>query len=97
MSNLNQDSEKNINWKGNKVKYSSLHTWVRNHKPKTEFCEICRIKEPKQLANISGEYKRDINDFLWLCTRCHVIRDGTIKNLKFYGYFQLNKIGGNTK
>jgi len=27
------------------------------------------------LANISGEYHRDINDFKWMCRSCHMIMD----------------------
>jgi len=69
-------------WKGDRVKYSALHMWIRAHKPKVNFCEICHKAPPKQLANISGEYKRDINDFQWLCVRCHVYKDGTVNNLK---------------
>ena len=77
-------NDKNGMWKGDKVSYNGVHAWVRKYKPKPEVCEICGIKEPKQIANISGEYKRDINDYQWLCTKCHVIKDGTINNLKPY-------------
>jgi len=58
-------------WKGDDVKYGSLHDWIRNHKPKPEFCEICNKYSPYDMANISGLYKRDINDFEWLCRKCH--------------------------
>ena len=70
------------NWKGNKVGYSRLHTWIRTHKPKPECCEDCGIKEPYDVANISGEYKRDINDFKWLCRKCHQKSDGRLDKLK---------------
>jgi hypothetical protein len=72
---------RNVNWKGNKVSYRALHRWIENHKPKPLFCEICKKKPPKQLANISGRYKRNIKDYQWLCVKCHVIKDGTINNL----------------
>jgi len=72
---------RNVNWKGNKVKYFALHSWIRRHKPKRELCEICKKNPPKQLANISGRYKRDVNDFQWLCIKCHVYKDGTVNNL----------------
>jgi hypothetical protein len=68
-------------WKGNKVKYEGLHTWIRTHKKKPLLCENCKISKPYDLANISGEYKRDINDFKWLCRRCHMHEDNRIKNL----------------
>ena len=46
-----------------RVGYSGIHHWVRRRKIKPKFCEECKEKEPYDLANISGEYKRDINDF----------------------------------
>ena len=75
--------EKNGMWKGDEVSYMGLHGWIRNHKPKPELCEECNIKHTYDLANISGEYKRDINDFKWLCRGCHMKSDGRlINNLK---------------
>jgi endogenous inhibitor of DNA gyrase (YacG/DUF329 family) len=69
---LAQLGEKNSMWKGNKVKHCGLHAWIKNNKPKPEFCEECGKVEPYDLANISGNYKRDINDFKWLCRSCHM-------------------------
>ena len=69
-------------WKGNKVGYTSLHEWIKNHKSKSEFCENCKINLSYDLANISGEYKRDINDFEWLCRKCHMTKDGRIVKLQ---------------
>lgn len=73
---------KNGMWKGNKVGYYALHSWIANHKPKPEFCERCKKEKPYDLANISGKYKRDINDFEWLCRRCHMKKDGRLEQLK---------------
>jgi hypothetical protein len=67
-------------WSGDYVSYKSLHQWVRRHKPKISFCEECNKSESYDVANISGEYKRDINDFQWLCRRCHMQKDSRIKN-----------------
>jgi hypothetical protein len=33
-----------------------------------------------------GEYKREINDFKWLCRRCHMKDDGRIKNFMKYRF-----------
>jgi len=63
-------------WKGDEVSYVTLHQWVKRWKQKPEFCEICNKKPPHDLHNISGEYKRDVNDFEWLCNKCHQIKDG---------------------
>ncbi len=73
----------NINWKED-VGYGSLHEWVRRRKIKPEYCEECKKNKPIDLANVSGEYKRDINDFRWLCRRCHMREDKRILNLKQY-------------
>ena len=69
------------NWKGDKVGYSPLHFWIKKNKPKSDFCQECNEVPPYELANISGEYHRDINDFEWLCRRCHMIKDGRMSNL----------------
>lgn len=74
-------AEKNPMWKGDDVGYGSLHEWIRNHKPKPLFCECCKITPPFDLANISQEYKRDINDFEWLCRKCHMIKDDRLLKL----------------
>lgn len=73
--------EANLNWRGDAVGNRSLHYWIRSRKHKPDVCEICHEKEPYDVANISGEYKRDVNDYEWLCRKCHVIKDGTIFNL----------------
>jgi hypothetical protein len=82
---LSSDSKLgNLNpaWKGDNVGYVSLHDWIKRRKPKSMFCEKCgEITSKLDCANISGEYKRDISDFRWLCRRCHMKEDGRIKNL----------------
>ncbi len=78
----NQTNERNPGWKGSKVGMKSLHEWVRRRKPKPQKCEDCKINPPRDLANISQKYKRDIDDFEWLCRKCHMTKDGRIKTLK---------------
>ena len=73
-------TEERINQK-DKVSYSSLHRWIRKNKQKPTFCEKCLTNKPMDVANISQEYKRDINDFEWLCRRCHMKSDGRMNNL----------------
>jgi len=65
-----------IKYKGG---YASIHLWVRKRKPKPKFCEHCQLKPPRDLANISGEYLRDIKDYLYLCRSCHKKMDITIE------------------
>lgn len=72
---------KNPMWKGDEVLYASLHEWIKNHKVKTQFCESCHKNKSYDLANISGEYRRDINDFEWLCRKCHMKKDGRLEKM----------------
>jgi len=68
-------------WKGDNVSYRSLHEYLVFHNNKPALCVKCQKKPPYDLANISGLYKRDINDYQWLCRRCHMISDGRLSNL----------------
>lgn len=77
---INSLGERNGHWKGDDVGYESLHIWVLYRKPKPELCTKCNERPAYDLANISGEYKRDINDFEWLCRKCHMESDGRNKN-----------------
>ena len=75
--------ERNGMWKGDKIGPTSwLHQWIKARKPKPKLCECCKKEPPRDLANISQKYKRDVNDYEWLCRRCHMIKDGRMKNLK---------------
>lgn len=77
----------NPNWKGDNIKRKGnmgLHIWVKRRKLKPKFCECCKTNPPYDLANISNEYKRDLDDWEWLCRSCHMHKDNRIKNLKQY-------------
>jgi len=65
-------------WKGDDVSYSGLHYWISRKLGKPRVCEMCGTKTAKKYewANISGEYKRDKNDFIRLCVSCHRKMDG---------------------
>jgi NUMOD3 motif len=69
--------DKNYWWKGDKVGKKALHTYIRRRLPKPEFCQICKIKPPYDLSNISGRYLRDLNDWQWICRKCHIKYHGT--------------------
>lgn len=76
--------DKNPMWKGDNVSYTGLHLWVSSRLPKSEFCEICNKKPPYDLANISGNYLRNLTDWQWLCRSCHMRSDGRLNNLIQY-------------
>lgn len=73
--------EKNNQWKGDLVGVSAVHGWVKRRKPKPKFCVRCKIGKAQDLANISGQYKRDVSDYEWLCRRCHMDDDGRLENI----------------
>jgi hypothetical protein len=63
------------NFKGGKVGYNALHSWVRRYKGKATCCEKCQSTSNVQWANKSWEYKRDLDDWLELCRKCHIEYD----------------------
>src|SRR4051812_31704426 len=60
---------KNPSWKGDKVKYGALHDWVRTRYTKPELCEHCHTEPPRDLANKSNKYLRNLKDWWYLCRR----------------------------
>ena len=70
--NLN---EKNGAWKGDRVKYGSLHTWVRKRIIKPEVCQHCNKNRVNDLANITGKYTRELINWQYLCRSCHQALD----------------------
>lgn len=58
-------------WTGDRVTYGSLHDWIFYHRGKAKICEFCGSKNNVEWANKSHEYKRDLNDWLSLCKKCH--------------------------
>lgn len=68
---LSHQGEKSVNWKGDNVGRYGLHHWVRNHLPQPELCEMCNKNKSKDLANITGIYKRDFSNWKYLCALCH--------------------------
>ena len=74
--------EKHFAWKGDKVGYEALHTWVSRRLGKPNHCAVCQTTEAKRFAwaNISHSYKRDLSDWIRLCYSCHKLYDlGKIK------------------
>jgi hypothetical protein len=81
-------------WKGVKAGYVAKHSWIKKHCGKAHKCENeeCLYKNPKRYewANVSGEYRREREDYMMLCPSCHRKKDMTpelrekiIKNLKY--------------
>lgn len=82
LSIKNGKREKSQYWKGESAGYSTKHKEIISKISRNK-CSKCGIlgkktgKEPGkqkwsiQYANISGEYKREINDWIALCFNCH--------------------------
>lgn len=68
-------NEKHYRWKGDSVSYRGLHSWVLRKKGKPKRCAFCKkpYTTPRSLqwANIDHEYKRDLDDYIGLCYKCH--------------------------
>ena len=67
--------ERHQHWKGDAVGYMGVHNWLRRHKPKAGACSNCGRVGRTDWANISGEYRRDFDDYLELCRSCHIRAD----------------------
>lgn len=68
----------NKKWKGENVGYFALHHWVNRHKGKAQICTFCHKRGKGRSihwANISHQYKRDLNDYFSLCVSCHKEHD----------------------
>jgi len=75
--------ENNWRWKGDQVGYDALHRWVAKQLGKPNICYNCGLKDTNRQydwANISGNYIRDLNDWIRLCKSCHVLLDITYEN-----------------
>mgnify|MGYP001588843807 CR=1 FL=1 len=70
---LDRTGENHWFWKGDEVGRSALHRWVERGLGKPRFCEGCGTEETKRYywANKTYKYKRDLDDWLRLCARCH--------------------------
>ena len=63
---------KNPKWKGDDVGYYALHQWVYRRLGKAIKCKRCGKNSGRiEWANKSREYKRQIDDWISLCKKCH--------------------------
>ena len=70
-------------WKGDRIGYVGIHDYVKWHLRKPTLCQRCGVAKRLDLANISQKYKRDLNDWEWLCRSCHMIKDGRLSKLYY--------------
>ena len=75
-SRIGKFGEEARRWKGEKASYEAKHMWITKHyaNEKTTCSHCNKSKEEVsrlEWANISGEYKRDRDDYICLCPSCH--------------------------
>lgn len=82
--NPNFRGEKNPNWVGNDFKtIEGIHYRIRTQLPMPLMCEICGVCSPQELSNKDHKYSLKLEDWQWLCIRCHRdYDDNYIKNFK---------------
>jgi hypothetical protein len=78
MSSKGRFGEKSNAWKGNSTCYPAKHCWIKKHKIKPKCCPKCGSIKNLEWANIDHKYKRNLNDYICLCAKCHYKHD--IKN-----------------
>jgi hypothetical protein len=73
------EGEKSCRWKGDKVGYTAVHDWVKKWRGKPEKCEGCGkdglIGSKIHWANIDHQYRRVLEDYIRLCSKCHKLYD----------------------
>jgi len=75
--------ELNYNWKGDDIKYGSLHQYINNNFEKTNKCEICGNQNKKlEWANKDHKYSRKREDWQYICRSCHRKYDNDNKKRK---------------
>jgi len=73
-----RQGEKNANWrkKSKANGYSALHTYMRTRIPKPDCCPLCfRSGIRLHLTNIDHKYNQNINEWRYLCVKCHHSED----------------------
>lgn len=83
-------AEKNPNWGGDLISVGALHGRLNREirlgyfpsRKKPAYCMCCGKKTTfLDLANISGKYSTDINDYEYICRQCHMKKDGRLNRL----------------
>lgn len=81
---IDQKGDKNKSWKGDGADYSSVHKWIRRNYGTPTTCEHCQKNNLTgyqiNWANRDHQYKRDREDWIRLCAKCHVLLDKKLKS-----------------
>ena len=63
--------------------YRDLHKWIIRELGRPLKCERCKTITAKiyDWANKTGEYKRELDDWMRLCRKCHSNYDGVAQKI----------------
>ncbi len=79
---LNNPCKKGVEnsmWKADNVGYIALHNWAHKYVGLKKICSQCGSSLNLEMANKSQEYKRELEDWLTLCRKCHRARDAEFR------------------
>lgn len=75
---IGMPEQEHPSWRGDDVGYQALHQWVAKHLGRPSECSnpYCEGESKTyDWANRSGEYRRDLGDWVRLCRVCHTRYD----------------------
>lgn len=80
--------EMSPSWIGDEVGYGGLHSWVKKNLGKQSLCEHCGDTEQKKYewSNKDHKYRRNLDDWQRLCSKCHRKYDMEVLGIKFGNY-----------
>lgn len=70
------------NWRGEDASLKAKHQWVALKKGRPRKCEICHTTSARKYewANIDHKYRRELEDYMRMCTSCHRTYDIAFNN-----------------
>lgn len=75
-----QRGEQSPHWKGDDVAYSTVHSRLARHRPKTGECQDCGNLGKTDYSYCEGEgYSTDLDDYTERCRSCHLQYDNEWK------------------
>lgn len=77
----------NPTWKGDDVGYMGLHMWIKSICGTPRKCEFCGTEKAKRYdwANKDHKYRRNLDDWIRLCYKCHYEYDKKLRREIKYG------------
>lgn len=80
-SSKSRRANRNGMWK-DKVGKCALHEYIARRLSKPIKCPKCKKELPLELSSTNHTYTRKLEDWEWLCRRCHMESDGRLEKVK---------------